>query len=435
MAKDSDIDRTIRRHVLGGVLLAGLLIGGVGGWAVQTEFAGAVVGPGRLVVSSNLKKVQHPTGGVIGELRVRDGDRVRAGQILARLDQTVTRANLAIVEKDLTEQFARQARLQAERSDRTSIAFPDMLRSRVADPVVQEAVLGEGLSFKERRLAREGQKAQLRERIAQFKAQSAGLEQQLIAKDKELQYVDEELVGMRQLWRTHLVELGKLIPLERDEQRLAGDKGGLVAEIAQLKGKSVETQLQIDQVDEDMHSEVGKELSDVRAKIAELLERKVAAEDQLARVDIHAPLDGIVHQLSVHTVGGVVSAGEPLMMIVPAADTLEVETRINPQDIDQVRSGQKAFLRFPSFNQRTTPEIDGSVEYISADLTTDEKNGQSFYTARIAIPADAAEKLGGARLVPGMPVEAFVQTSQRTVLSYLTKPLMDQINLAFREGR
>jgi HlyD family secretion protein len=193
--------------------------------------------------------------------------------------------------------------------------------------------------------------------------------------------------------------------------------------------------LQILQVDEDLRTEVGKDMADVRAKIAELVERKVAAEDQLNRIEIRAPQDGIVHQLSIHTVGGVITAGEPIMMIVPEADTLEVETRVNPQDIDQVRSGQKAVLRFPAFNQRTTPEVDGTVSYVAADLTTDQKSGATFYTARVAIPADVVSRLSGAKLVPGMPVESFLQTSDRTVISYLTKPLMDQVSRAFRESR
>jgi HlyD family secretion protein len=441
MTTEFDCGRSMRRHAMMGIALGALLVGGVGGWAATVSFSGAVVAPGTLVVSSNLKKVQHPTGGVVGELRVRDGDRVKAGEVLARLDQTVTQANLAIVDKGLAEQFAKQARLVAEQDGATEIALPKLRQASFSGGAAQAiegfdgALATEVKLMQVRRASREGQKAQLKERVAQLHEQIRGLQQQVEAKDREAKFLDQELVGIRELWQKKMIELGRLIPLERDASRLAGERGALVAEIAQARGRITETELQVLQVDADLRTEVGKEMADVRAKIAELVERKVAAEDQLARVEIRAPQDGVVHQLAIHTVGGVVSAGEPIMMIVPEADALEVETKVNPQDIDQVRSGQRAVLRFPAFNQRTTPEVDGTVSYVAADLTTDQKSGASFYTARVAIPADAMQRLGGAKLVPGMPVESFVQTTDRTVISYLTKPLMDQVNRAFRESR
>jgi HlyD family secretion protein len=203
--------------------------------------------------------------------------------------------------------------------------------------------------------------------------------------------------------------------------------------VAQAKGKITETELQILQIDEDLRTEVGKTLADLRGKISELVERKVTAEDQLKRVDIRAPQSGTVHQMAVHTIGGVASPGETLMLIVPASDRLTVQARVRPQDIEQVYSGQRAGLRFSALNQRTTPEIEGEVSRVSPDLTVDQRTGQDFYTLRVAILDGELERLQGAKVGPGMPVEVFVRTQQRTVLSYFAKPLSDQIARAFRE--
>ena len=221
--------------------------------------------------------------------------------------------------------------------------------------------------------------------------------------------------------------------LERDAARLEGERGQLVASTASARGKIAETRLQILQVDAEMRTEVGKDLADIQAKWSELVEKLVAAEDQLKRIEMRAPQDGVVHQLNVHTVGGLVTPSEPAMLIVPTADRLAVEVKIQPQDIDNVRVGQRAVLRFSAFNQRTTPEIDGVVSRVSADVTQDEKTGRSHYVARITVADGQRARLGAVKLVPGMPVEAFLQIGERTVLSYLTKPLVDQIAKAWRE--
>jgi HlyD family secretion protein len=239
--------------------------------------------------------------------------------------------------------------------------------------------------------------------------------------------------GVHDLWSKNLIPYARLTALEREKERLEGERGQLIATIAQAKGKITETELQILQIDQDMRSEVGKDLADIRAKTAELVEKKVAAEDQLKRVDIRAPIDGAVFQKAVHTVGGVITTGEVLMLIVPESDALEAEVKVQPQDIDQVRLGQTAILRFTAFNQRTTPELNGEVNRVSADVAEDQKTGARYYTVRIAIPASEIERLKGLKIVPGMPVESFIQTSPRTVISYLVKPLHDQISRAFRE--
>jgi HlyD family secretion protein len=427
------MQRTLRRHALAVIAVAIVLVLGLGGWAATTEFAGAVIAPGQLVVTSNVKKVQHPTGGVVGELRVEDGARVHAGDILVRLDDTQTRASLAIVVKALDENAARQAREEAERDGADSIEFPKELLARSENPDVAKAVNGELRQFETRRASREGQRAQLKERITQLREEMHGSESQIESRKKQSAWIAKELVGVNDLWSKNLIPYTRVTALEREKERLEGERGALMAAIAQAKGKITETELQILQIDQEMRSEVGRDLADIRGKTAELVEKKVAAEDQLKRVDIRAPLDGTVFQMSVHTVGGVITTGEVLMLIVPQADALEVEVKVAPQDIDQIRLGQAASLRFTAFNQRTTPELNGEVNRISADVTEDQKTGVRYYTVRIAIPASEIARLEGQKIVPGMPVESFIQTSPRTVMSYLIRPLHDQISRAFRE--
>ena len=434
-SRKSHVRRSIRLHLAAGVAAVAFLVAGVGGWAMTAELSGAVIAQGTLVVETSVKKVQHPTGGVVGELRVRDGNRVRSGDILLRLDETVTRANLAIVTKNLDELAARQARDEAERDGDPAIAFPDELLTRAnTSSDVARLIAGETKLFETRRASRDGQRAQLRERVAQLRQQIEGLSQQTVAKQTEIDLIQPELEGVRELWRKNLVQINRVTALQRDAARLEGERGQLVAATAEAKGKIVETELQILQIDQDMRSDVGKELADIRGRMAEFVERKVSAEDQLKRVDIRAPQDGVVHQMTVHTVGGVITAqGEPIMLIVPAADELRVEAKIQPQDVDQVNVGQRAIVRFPSFNQRTTPELNGEVTLVSADVSQDQRTALTFYTVYVKIPPDELKRLGSLRLIPGMPVEAFVQTSPRTVLSYLVKPLEDQIVRAFRE--
>ena len=429
----SDTRRSIRRALIGGTAVASLLAFGIGSWAATTELAGAVIAPGSLVVDSNVKKVQHPTGGVVGELRVHDGTEVRAGDILVRLDETITRANLALVTKSMDELTARQARLKAEQDGREVLQFPTEVTSRSTDPTVKALVSEELRLFDLRRTARSGQKAQLKERVAQLQEQIHGMADQVTAKKREIALIGEELKGVRELWQKNLVQVSRVTALERDAARLEGERGSLMSSIAQTKGKITETELQILQIDQDLRTEVGKELAEIRGKLSELIEKRVAAEDQLKRIDIRAPQDGVVHQLAVHTVGGVINAGEPLMLVVPRADLLTVEAKIAPQDIDQVRIGHKAVLRFSAFNQRTTPELNGEVSRVSADITQDQKTGASFYTLRIAVADSELRRLNGLKLVPGMPVESFIQTGERTVISYLTKPLHDQFMKAWRE--
>ena len=432
-SKPASAQASIRLHLIVGLTVVVVLAGGLGGWASTAEISGALIAPGSIVVESSVKKVQHPTGGVVGEVRAHDGDLVKAGDVVVRLDDTVTKANLAIVTKNLDGMLARAARLQAEQQGLDKIVFPAALLDRANDPDVKDVMASEAKLFEVRTTGRVGQKQQLRERIAQLKEEIAGLEAQAKAKDQEIALVDKELVGVRTLYDQHLVQLTRLTTLERDSARLVGERAQYVASMAQAKGKITETELQIIQVDKDMVSDVSKDLREANDKIGEYVERKVTAEDQLRRVDIRAPQDGMVEQSTVHTVGGVITAGDAIMMIVPQADDLQVEARVNPQDIDKLQIGQKTLLRLSAFNQRTTPELNGVVMRVSPDVTTDQRTGQSYYTIRVSMPPAEVARLGEVKLIPGMPVEAFVQTGDRTMLAYLIKPLRDQLMRAFRE--
>jgi HlyD family secretion protein len=426
--------RSIRTHLIVGLALVLIVAGGFGGWASTVPISGALIAPGAVVVDTNVKKVQHPTGGVVGEVRVRDGDVVKAGDIVVRLDETVVKASLAIVVKTLNGLWARAARLEAEQRGLDKIKFPPMLTDRADDPDVRDVLASETKLFEVRVNGRSGQKSQLRERVTQLNEEIGGLSAQEEAKNKEIALVEKELIGVRQLYDQHLVQISRLTTLERDAARLSGERAQYIASRAQAKGKITETELQIIQVDKDMVSEVSKDLRETNDKIGEFVERKVTAEDQLRRIDIRAPQDGIVLQSTVHTVGGVITAGDAIMMIVPRADDLSVEAKVNPQDIDKLQIGQKTLLRLSAFNQRTTPELIGLVSRVSADVTTDQRTGQSYYTIRVSLPAQEVARLGDSnKIIPGMPVEAFVQTGDRTVISYLMKPLHDQLMRAFRE--
>ena len=425
----------IRRHLIVGASLVAFIALGIGGWAATMELGSAVIAQGSLVVDSNVKKVQHLTGGIIKEIRVREGDHVKAGDILVRLDATQTKAANAVVSLNLDELVAQQARLEAERDGADHIVFPDAFIENARDPnsTAARTMIAEQKLFELRKQARDGKRAQLTERIAQLKEEMQGYVGQTNAKEREVALINKELEGVRQLRNQNLVPISRMTALERDAARIEGERSQLIAATAQTKGKITETELQIIQVDQDLRSEVGKDLGDTRTKVSEFVERKIATDDQLKRIDIRAPQDGIVQQLAVHTVGGVVAAGETIMLIVPDADKLMVEVKIAPQDIDQLYLGQQANLQFPAFNVRTTPEIAGKVSLISADITQDQRTGVSYYSARIKLNTSELAKLGDVKLIPGMPVIAYIKTGERTMLSYLTKPLRDQAERAFKE--
>ncbi|MDE5451439.1 HlyD family type I secretion periplasmic adaptor subunit [Bradyrhizobium sp. CSA112] len=426
------IGRSLRLHALVGVAAILMLVFGVGGWAATTELSGAVIAPGNVIVEGSVKQIQHPTGGVVAELLVREGQIVDAGDVLVRLDATTTRANLAIVTKNLNELFARQARLEAERDNLSDVATPAELTVRLNAAAVRNVMERERRLFAHRREAREGQKGQLRERIAQLNEKIGGQAAQQEAKTEEIDLIEKELVGVRSLFSKGLVPIDRVNNLARAAARLNGERGALIAATAEARGHITEVELQLLQVDQTLRSEVATELRDVNVRQGELLEREVTAKDQLSRVELRAPIRGLVHQLAIHTIGGVITPAEALMRIVPQGTDLTVEARVAAKDIDQIALQQSAILRLTAFNRNTTPQLSGTVTRISGDVVKDD-SGATYYRVGIAISQDELAKLGKLTLIPGMPAESYILTGDRTVLSYFAKPLRDHTHRIFRE--
>ena len=427
-------DDIIRKRMKLGLFICAFTVFGLGGFAAAYEIAGAVLAGGYVVVDGSAKRVQHPTGGVVGQILVKDGVIVREGDVVLRLDETVTRSNLMLILKQLDELEVRQLRLKAERDGRDDFDLPASLASRGGNTEFAETLAAEHRLFSSRRTARSGLKAQLRERMAQLGQEIGGLTIQSDAKAREIGFVLHELEGSKSLWEKNLYPITKYTAIQRDAARLEGERGQLVSQAAQARGRIAEIALQIEQIDQDLQAEVMRDLRDLQGKLAELSEKKVTADDQLNRVELKAPQAGVVHQLSVHTVGGVIQAGETIMQIVPQEEELVVEVKLSPTDIDMVHVGQVAFIRFSALNQRTTPEIEGIVQRVSADLSRDQSQPtQAFYTVRVALTKSGLVQLKGVSLVPGMPAEVQLTTGDRTMLSYLVKPMSDQLARAFRE--
>ena len=424
--------RDIRAAAVTGIATLVAVLATAGVWAATAPLAGAVIAPAQVVVESNVRRIQHPSGGVVAAIRVNDGDHVRTGDVLVLLDETIPRANLAVVANQLNQLRVRQARLEAERDGREAIRIPAAVKDHADDPAIAEIIQGETTLFETRRAAIVGLKSQLRERIAQTGEEIRGLAAQIESKREQIRLIQEELKGVRQLYSANLVPYSRLTALEREAARLTGEEGQFIADTARARGRVTETELQIIQLDQDQRREVATDLREAENKIAELAERQTAAIDQLERVELRAPQDGIIHQKSIHTIGGVVAAGEQMMLVVPEKDGLVVEARIEPQMIDRLKVGQPVKLRFTAFDSATTPDIDGTLSRIAADLTKDQQSGVSYYTARVAIAEAEFAKLDGKILVPGMPVEAYIQTGSRTALAYLLKPIEDQLARTFR---
>jgi len=422
----------IRGHLLVGATVVFMLAGGICAWAATTNLAGAIIAPGKVVVEGSLRKVQHPTGGVVSELLSKDGAHVERGQILMRLDDTITRANLRAIRSQLDQLSARALRLAAERDAKAEIDIPADDK-RKYDIEFRSILAAETVLFQSRIAARGGEKSQLHERINQLNREIEGLMAQKAAKNREIELIHQQLQETESLWQRNLTPLANVVAIRREAARTEGEEGQLTAAEAQSKAKIAETNLQIIQIDQDARTEVMKDLRETEAKIGELSERGIAAQDQLARAEIRSPASGIIDQLSVHTVGGVISAGETIMVVMPIADDLLIEGKVAPQDIDHVFSGQTAIIRFPAFDQRTTPEFHGTVNLVSTDLTREQPTEQPYYLVRVDLKAEELKREGGLTLKAGMPAELFLSTPSRTVASYLLKPLSDQISRAFKD--
>jgi HlyD family secretion protein len=415
-------------------LRALIVVGGLaGGWMALVPLSGAVVVPGNLVVQSNVKAIQHPTGGVVAQIPVHNGMRVTAGDLLLRLDATQAQASLQVVSKQLDDMRAKIARLVAERDGQPRPAIPPEMSARLDDPNVKTLLASEASLFRARVTARESQKELLKSKVSQLGEEIVGLEAQVASKAKQLELITGELTGVQELFDKRLVPIARLTALQRESARIEGERGQLTSTIAETKTKVDEAKLQMVRLDQDVRTEVVKELGEAQGKEAELSERSVAARDVLERIEMRAPTSGVIHQLNAHTIGGVIRAGDTVMEVVPDSDDLQIEARLQPNDIDQVRKGQQAFVRFSAFNQRVTPQLIGQVSYVSPDTTRDQQTSMSYFTVRIMLPEEERRRLAGLQLSSGMPAEVFMQTGSRTMLSYLFKPILDQFQRAFIE--
>lgn len=412
-----------------------LLVGGIGVWSVRTEIAGAVIASGMIVVESNRQVVQHAEGGTVGEIVARDGDVVAAGDALLRLDSTLLASELAVVDTQLVEIRARRARLEAERDGAAGIRFSGVLLEMAAtNPDAAEQIEGQRSLFAARRATLGKELGQVGERIAQTGNQIEGAEAQLNALAIQQDLIRDELTDQETLLEKGLVQVQRVSALRREAARVAGEIGKLRSDVAQFRGQIAAFEIEKLKLETTRREEAIVTLRDLQYRELELAEQRVGLVERLSRLEIRAPVSGIVYGSTVFAVKSVVQPAEALMFVIPQDQPLVVSARVEAIHIDQVHVGQEATLRFTAFNQRMTPEIAGHVTAVSADVFADEVTGLNYY--RVELVPDAADlpKLDAQELLPGMPVEAYLRTADRTPLSYLTKPLTDYFGRALREG-
>jgi HlyD family secretion protein len=410
-----------------------LMIGILGSWAVLAQLNGAVIADATVVPESFSKKIQHRDGGVVQKILVRDGDTVKTGQDLVLVDPTETRAELGIVQGLLDESRVRRVRLDAQRESSRKMKLPADLVQRANDENLKQIVAGQTNLLISTLDAAQGKRDQFATQIDQLNEQIAGIDAQIDAKQKQLSLINDELKGLRSLRNQGLVQLNRVLSMERELASLLGQEGELRASRAAALGRIGEIKIEIIQIDEQIRNQALTELRETEAKVAELQERLVSAEARLKRMSITSPADGIVYQMAVHTEGGVIAPGETLMLLIPQGDDLVLQAQVRPQDVDQVVEGQAAQIRFPGFNARTTPEVAGEVVQVAADTTKIDNQTPPFYAVRLRISADELKKLGVNKLRPGMNAQAFIQTESQSPLQYLVRPLIEQIKYAMTE--
>ncbi len=424
----------IRSYLLAGGLTLVILVGGFGGWAALASINGAIIGMGSVVQMGKNKEIQHAEGGIVQKLHVNEGDLVKAGDLLVTLDGTRVRAERDVVRKRLFELEVKRQRLFAERDQKDAFVVAEALKNKAgADESLSAVISVQKKLFNAGIMRRKNKRAQLTERIGHLGQEINGLQVQAGAAARKKEILAKEIGDLNELREKQLVSKQRLNILRRESADVESELGRLQVAIAKAKGQITEARLQTIEISETFRDEALKSLESVEGAILELQEKLIAAEDRLARLEIRSPLSGYVHELKLHTLGGVVSPGETVMQIVPDSKNLVIEARLRPDDIDQVTVGSPATLRFTAFNQRTTPLIDGQVIFISPDKNKDKLTGEVYFTARVGIDPGELAKLGSNNITAGMPAEVMMRTSARTALSFLIKPLGDQINRAFRE--
>jgi HlyD family secretion protein len=431
--RDDDVSSLSRHAWTGMIAIVGLVVGLVW-WSSTVEIAGAVVAPGAVAVESYPKQIQHQEGGIVKAFYVRNGDVVDEGELLVALDDTVAAANLTLLRSRWRQSLLREARLLAEIAGDDDVVLPPVLADMASDPEVHGLLLTEQQIFRARAIAKTGRAAQLNEQIVQLRAQIAGLDLQRAAVEQQLEISMEETANLEALRRDQLVEASRVTALGKQHAQLEGQLGEILSTTGSARAAIAERTLQITQLDDDSLTYTLDELQETRQALSEAAEQLRATQDRLERTQIKSPQRGVVHESKVHTVGGVVSPGEILMTIIPQGEAMLISVQINPSDVDRIKPGQEALLRLSNFDPRATPELTAIVQTVSPDVTQDTATGAVFYSARLSIPEDELAKLPASNiLMPGMPVEAFIETDERTVLSYLLKPFTDELQRAFRE--
>lgn len=423
----------------GGYLLTGFglivaLVAGFAAWSFFAPLQGAVIAPGTVVVEGKPKTLQHLDGGIVEEILVRDGDNVKAGDVVIRLEATSLSANRNLLQNRLNEAKALKARLRAERNGDQRIDWTSIFSKTDKSPNLAILINDQTKLFTAREQGFYGEISQLRKRVQQSENQISGFTSQVSANQRQLVLVQKELVGLRPLLQKGFVSQTRVSTLERDQAALEGQIASLQSDIARTRTVIGETEIAILQVTRSRQEAVLTELRTIESQISDLEEQLITARDQVGRIDVIAPVSGRVHNMTITTIGGVVTPANPIMDIIPDTDRLIVESQVEPASIDQIYFGQPTTVRLSAFNQRTTPELNGMVMAVSANTTQDPVTGFPFYTVRIEIPADELARLReGLVLVPGMPAEAFMQTDKRSAINYLLKPATDQLSRAFRE--
>jgi HlyD family secretion protein len=426
--------KSLRNTLFVGYTSILVMVGGFGAWAQLSNINGAVIANATIVAESYSKRVQHQIGGTVLKILIKDGDRVTAGQALVELDPTDAKSELAIIEKTIDELEVKKARLQAQRDGVRELKLPDRISAKKTDEKIAEIISGQLKLLQSTTDSLKGKLDQLKQQEEQMKEQISGIDAQMESKKSQVDLIKEELTGLKKLQAKGLVPKSRILAVERDEARLEGENGELRASKASTQNRIGEVALRALQLQEDLRTEALTELRDAEGKIGEFSERQISLSSKVARTTINAPITGTIYQMAVHTEGGVIGPGETLMLIVPEGDDLVLQAQVSPNDIDQVHTGQQARVRFPSFNSRTTPEIFGEVQQVAADISRADANTPPFYAVRLILTAKELAKLGDNKLKPGMNAEAFIQTTSRSPMSYLLKPLIDQFAHSMREG-
>lgn len=423
------------RPLMVGLIAMLILLGGFGTWAALTQISGAIIANGRIEVDQNRQVVQHPDGGVIESIEVDEGDTVEAGQTLVRLDPTVLRSQLAIAESQLFEIIARRGRLEAERDGLDAISFDSLIvEAAMANPDVAGLIEGQKRLIAARNESVAREISQLEKRRGQINDQIVGIDAQRVALGLQLDLIDEELTDAVSLLERGLAQAPRVLALQREEARLSGQMGELSAQIAQAEGRITEIDIEILKLDTGRREEAITTLRDLQFRELELLEERRALIEQLDRLEITSPVDGVVYGLQFFALRSVIRPAEPILYVVPQDRPLVINAQINTTDIDKLFLGQDVRLRFSALDQKNTPELTGKVIQISADAFEEEGTQVSYYRAEITLSEGEQDRLpDDVTLIPGMPVEAFIRTEDRTPIAYLTKPVADYFIKAFRE--